>query len=153
LFADDLALDGAGSNKQLLRGLAAMLRVLVSYRARRIRLTVDGQLHTERAVMCTVANGYRMGLAAPIAPQARLTGGALDVVIIGDLTLPEVLTYYRAVRDQVHLQLPKVTTLRAREVRIESYRPVNVHCDDQVIGTTPVTITVQPRALKVLVDR
>jgi hypothetical protein len=30
---------------------------------------------------------------------------------------------------------------------------MNVHCDDRVIGTTPVTITAQPRALKVLVDR
>jgi diacylglycerol kinase (ATP) len=153
LFADGLALYGPGSNKQFLRGAAAILRVLTSYRAHQICLTVDGELHTERAVMCTVANSYRMGLAAPVAPQAKVTDGTLDVVILGELNLPEVFTYYRAIRAQIHLRLPKVTMMSAREVRIEARRPLNVHCDDDVIGTTPVTITAQPCALKVLVDR
>jgi hypothetical protein len=30
---------------------------------------------------------------------------------------------------------------------------MNVHCDDRLIGGTPVTITTEPGALRVLVDR
>lgn len=152
LFADALALYGTGTNKDVGRGLYAMARVLFSFRPQRIRLTLDGELMSERATMCTIANTYRMGMAAPMAPYAKVTDGQLDVVIIGDLTPKEYFSYYRALRAQTHVGLPKVQCLRAREVKIESRRPANVHCDDHVIGTTPVTITAEPRALKVLVE-
>lgn len=152
LFADMLALYGTGTNKDVLRGLYAMTRVLLSFRPQRIRLTLDGELQTERAAMCTVANTYRMGMSAPMAPFAKVTDGQLDVVIIGDLAPKEYFTYYRALRAQAHVGLPKVQCLRAQEVRIESRRPANVHCDDHVIGTTPVVITAEPKALKVLVE-
>jgi diacylglycerol kinase (ATP) len=153
LFADALALYGVGTNKSLLRGVYAMLRVFFSASPRRLKLTIDGDQVIERAVMCAVANSYRMGAAVPVAPGAKVTDGELDVVIVGDLTRSELIPYYRAFRAQIHMNLPKVSTHRARTVTIETRRPANVHCDDTVVGTTPVTITAQPGALKVLVDR
>lgn len=153
IFADVLALYGAGTNKNAFRALYAMTRVALSLRARRLRLIVDGEPHTERAVMCIVANTYRMAYALPVAPGAKITDGELDVVIVGDLKLNELLPYYRAFRAQTHLNLPKVHAVRARTVRMESRHRMNVHCDDRVVGTTPVDITAQPRALKVIVER
>jgi YegS/Rv2252/BmrU family lipid kinase len=153
LFADVLALYGAGTNKNFLRALYAMTRVILSMRAQRLRLYVDGELHVERAVMATAANTFRMGVSAPMAPEAKVTDGKLDVVVVGDLMRRELLPYYRAIRAQVHLQLPKVSSLKAREVRIEAARRMNVHADDRVVAVTPVTITAQPGALRVLVDR
>ncbi len=153
LFADALALYGQGTNKNFFKAIYTLLRIVFWMRARRVRLVVDGKVHGERAVMCTVANTYRMGYALPLAPGAKVTDGELDVVIIGNLTLRELLPYYRAVRAQVHLNLPKVSTLRAREVRIETRRRLNVHCDDQVLRLGPAVVTVQPGALKVLVER
>jgi diacylglycerol kinase (ATP) len=151
MFADALAVYGAGSNKDLLRTLYAITRVLVTSRAHRLRLLVDGKPHTERSVMCTFANSYRMGLSAAIAPEAKVTDGLLDVVVVGDLSPREYLPYYRALRAQIHLGLPKVKAFRAREVRVESRRRMNVHCDDRIIGATPVTVTAHAAALKVLV--
>jgi YegS/Rv2252/BmrU family lipid kinase len=153
LFADALAIYGAGTNKSFFKGLYAMLRVVLSLRARRLRLTVDGERRAERAVLCMAANTYRMGAAMPVAPGAKLTDGELDVVMIGDLTRAEAIPYYRAFRAQLHLSLPKVSTFRAREITISSRRKMNVHCDDRLIGGTPVTITTEPGALRVLVDR
>ena len=153
LFADSLALYGAGTNKNFARAVYTMARVALSLRARRLRLILDGEVHTERAVMCTVANTYRMAYAIPVAPGAKVTDGELDVVVVGDLKIRELIPYYRAFRAQMHASLPKVSTLRAKEVRIESRHRMNVHCDDKIVGTTPVTILAQPRALKVLVER
>jgi diacylglycerol kinase (ATP) len=153
LFADALALYGTGTNKAFFRAFWILLRLVLSLKAPRIRLSVDGDPHTERAVMCTVANTYRMGYAAALAPGAKITDGELDVVIVGDLTRGELFAYYRAIRAQMHLGLPKVSSLRAKEVTIMAGRRLNVHCDDQVVGTTPVTISAQPKALKVLVER
>jgi diacylglycerol kinase family enzyme len=93
-----------------------------------------------------------MAHAVPIAPGAKLTDETLNVVVIGDLRWTELIPYYRAVRAQAHLSLPKVTTLEAQEVRIEAGQRVNVHCDDHIVGTTPVTISLAPKALRVLVE-
>ena len=62
------------------------------------------------------------------------------------------MTYGSALRAQMQLGLSHVAVVRAREVRLKSPRPRNVHADDQVIGETAQTVAVQPGALKVLVD-
>lgn len=153
IFADALAIYGAGTNKNFYRGLVAMVRVFFSMKARRLRLTIDGKVHTERAIFCAVANTYRMGAGVAVAPDARVTDGELNVVVIGDLKRSELIPYYRAFRAQTQMSLPKTSTASARSVHIEGPHHMNVHCDDQVIGHTPVRIESQPAALRVLVDR
>jgi diacylglycerol kinase family enzyme len=153
LFADALALYGPDASKSLIRAARTVAHLLFSYHAYGIRLIADGKPIVERAVLCTVANTYRTGSALPIAPEAKVTDGKLDVVIVGDLKRSEIIPYFRAVLATRHLNLPKVTSLRAKEVRIETRRPMRVHCDDQIVGTTPVTIQADAKALKVLVER
>ncbi len=152
LFADALALYGQGTNKNFLRGLYAAARLGLAFRAREVTLVVDGQPRTERVTLCEVANTYRIAQAVPIAPEADVADGELDVVILEDIKRSELGHYLRALRAQMHMDLPKVKIFRAREVRIESRKPRNVHSDDDIFGVTPVTISVQPGALKVLVD-
>jgi diacylglycerol kinase (ATP) len=154
LFADALALYGAGRRtKSIMRSLATMMRLWLTNKPQRLMLAVDGQRHVEEAVMVTVANTFRLGFGIPIAPTARVTDAHLDVVILGPLTRAEMLTYFRAIRAQSHLQLPKVELLTGREIVIRSRRPLHFHVDDQVRRGTPVTIRLVPDALKVLVDR
>ena len=152
LFADAMALQKP-TDKNVLHAFYTLLRVFLSARARRVKLYLDGELHTERAVMCEVANSFRMGYAIPVAPEAKLTDGYLDAVIVGDLTRGELLPYFNAMRKQLHRSLPKVQQLRAKQVRIESRHKMNVHCDDSVIGIAPVTIDCAPGALTVLMER
>ena len=152
LFADALALYGQGSNKNFLRGVYAAARLGLAFGAREMQVTVDGTTHPSRVTLCEAANTYRIAQAVPIAPEADIADGLLDIVILSDLKRHELRPYLRALRAQMHLGLPKVTLLRGREIRFEAARACNVHADDQIIGVTPVTITVAPNALKVLVD-
>jgi YegS/Rv2252/BmrU family lipid kinase len=152
-FADALALYGQGGQARAARVLFATARVWLSMSAKRIRLSIDGEPYRERVVMCTVANTSRMALADTMAPDARVTDGLLDVILIGDLSRLEFITYYRAIKTHTHLQLPKVASLKAKEVRIESRGPMNVHCDDRVVGQTPALIGVEPGALRVVVGK
>jgi diacylglycerol kinase (ATP) len=136
----------------MLRGLRVLTRLVLSLKAHRVRLVLDGEVQPEQPmVLCAVANTYRMSYGVAVAPNAKLTDDVLDVVVVGDLSVRELMPYFRAMRAQTHQNLPKVRTLQAREVRIETRRSQNIHCDDQVVGTTPTTLTLQPRALKVLV--
>jgi diacylglycerol kinase (ATP) len=150
LFADALQAYG-NANKNFWRGLYAIYRIFFSLRSKRLRLTLDGQVISERAVMCTVANGYRIGAGVPVAPNASVTDGLLDVVIFGDLTRFELLPYHWALKHERHLTLPKVSQIQARTILIETGLPQSVHSDDHVVGTTPVTVVAAPRALKVVV--
>jgi diacylglycerol kinase (ATP) len=152
-FADALVLYGTRSGKNVFRAFYTLFRLLTSFRAHRVKLTADDKVIQERAVMCTAANTFRMGLGEPLAPGARLTDGVLDVVVVGDLSRREMIQYYRAMKAQAHLDLPKVTRIRAKKILIESRHRMAVHCDDAIIGTTPVTITAVAKALKVLVEK
>jgi diacylglycerol kinase (ATP) len=152
LFADALSVYGR-SNKNLFRALQAIFKIVLSLKASRVRLTIDGEQVEERSVMCIAANSYRMAYAMPIAPGAKVTDSLLDVIVFGDLKRSELIPYFRAVRAQLHTTLPKVKTMQGSVIKIESYRKMGVHCDDKVITRTPATIEVQPGALKVLVER
>ena len=152
LFADALALYGQGSNKNFLRGMYATARLCLAFEAHEMQVVVDGTPHPSRVTLCEVANTYRIAQAVPIAPDADIADGLLDVVILSDLKRYELWPYLRALRAQMHLGMPKVTVLRGREIRFEAAHSRNVHADDQIVGLTPITITVAPNALKVLVD-
>lgn len=149
LFASALEAYG-NNNKNFWRGIYAILKIFFSMRAWRLRLTLDGEVVGERAVMCTIANGYRIGTGVSVAPQASVTDGLLDVVVLGDLNRWELIPYYRAMKHQKHWQLDKVRQYKAREIKVEAGFNIHVHVDDQVIGKTPVTIRVVPNSLKVL---
>jgi YegS/Rv2252/BmrU family lipid kinase len=153
LFADALSIYGRESNKNLWRSLYAVARIVFGLHPHRLILTIDGKKHEEPAVFCVAANGFRMAHSLAVAPSAKLTDGELDLVIIGDLDRKELFTYYKAMRQQMHITMPKVKLFRAKEVRIESRRRLAVHSDDKVPCTTPVTITAEPKALKVVVER
>jgi diacylglycerol kinase (ATP) len=154
LFADALAHYGGGRRtKSLARSLATVIRIWLTHTPQPLSLDVDGEHRREEAVMVTVANSFRLGLALPIAPSARVTDDHLDIVILGPLTRAEMVTYYRSIRSQTHTRLPKVQHLTGKEVTIHSRRPLNVHVDDHVRRRTPITIRLVPRALQVLVDR
>lgn len=151
LFADALVLYGARTGKSLPRLIYAVVRLLFSVHAHRVKLTLDDSVVVERVVMCTVANSPRMGLGAPVAPDALLTDGHLDIVVIGDVSRFELIRYYLAVMNQAHLELPGVSSAKARTVKIECRRRMQVHCDDRIVGTTPAVITAEAGALRVIV--
>lgn len=151
VFADVLTLYGAGSNKDLLRGVYALLRAAFSFRSHRLRITVDGDQRAEHAVLCTAANSFRLGPGLAVAPEADLMDSRLDLVVIGRIPLRQTVEYFMALKQQSLLGMPAVNQSKGKEITIESARPLNVHCDDQVIGTTPVTIRSEPAALRVQV--
>lgn len=152
LFADGLAMYGQGSNKNFGRGLYAMAGIALSFRPKDLSIVVDGKTIDEPVVLCEVANTYRIAQAVPIAPYADVCDGLLDVVIFKDVRRHEILGYLKALRAQVHGGLPKVEILQGKRIELRSTKKRNVHADDDILGQLPVSISVQPGALKVLAD-
>ena len=135
-----------GSSRYTLATLAE-LRV---FSPLRYRLTLDGEVREQRAMLVAVGNTAAYGGGMQICPDADPFDGRLDVTIIhpvGRFTLlrllPEMFSG-RFVRD------PCVEQLRVREITVEGPGLVGFG-DGEMIAAAPLTACVVPQALPIFV--
>ncbi len=133
--------------------VAAVLQSLISFRAARFRLTVDGEGRELRAMLCCIANSQSYGGGMRVAPEARIDDGRLDICLLKECGRMEFLRAFPRVFRGTHVTHPKVEMLRARTLRVESDPPMPVLVDGDVVGTTPADFTVHPRAIEVMAPR
>lgn len=147
---------GAGGAPKRLVGGAwyAATGLALGARAAPVRTTivVDG-VRTERDLYLAVVGNTRLyGGLARITGAALADDGALDVCAFSGRGLGDRLALVaRALRGGLDRRAGNgVDYARGVEVRIEPERPLPVQADGEYVGETPVTITVEPRALTVL---
>lgn len=131
--------------------LMGLFSTLMSYENRDVSIVVDGE-HGERRV-CTVLlnNGRYAGGGMMPAPNADPGDGFFDVVIIDNITKPDLIVSIPRIYRGTHLTHPKVTLMRAREVEIRPKLTSAVQADGELLGETPVSFSVLPAALKVII--
>ncbi|WP_256106473.1 diacylglycerol kinase family protein [Streptomyces sp. ODS05-4] len=125
-------------------------RAVAGWRPVTYRITVDGAEHEERGYTVVAANSGFYGFGRNIAPGALLDDGLLDVVVIRHGPRRLFFSIMNELRSGAHLARPQVRVLRGREVRIEADRAVPYGADGEVDAALPVTVRVQPGALRVL---
>ena len=86
-----------------------------------------------------------------IAPDARLTDGEFDVVILGDLGKVDLVRNVPRVYDGSHMTHPKVSLMRARRIEAKSPDRLLLQADGEVLGQAPATFSVFPGALRLIV--
>jgi diacylglycerol kinase family enzyme len=124
--------------------------------AYRFQVTIDGTVISMRATELFIANsGTLLGLKAlQLDPKADLDTGRLSVCYA---RLRSLLDYVRIGLKLVAAPSEENKDLNCkdalREVRIHSNQPVPVQGDGEQVGTTPVTISLVPRALNIVVPR
>ncbi len=119
-----------------------------------LRLVLDGVPYEEDATMVSVCNSIFLGKRWPIAPDALLTDGLFDVIIVGALTRTELVGFLVAVFQGKDLTFPKVTLRRAKAVEISRFREgrrrLPIHTDDHIGAYLPVRLDVVPGGLTVI---
>jgi diacylglycerol kinase (ATP) len=128
------------------------IRKIFTFRRRRLVVTVDGKVHTSRAVEVTISNcGILAKMLYPKGPDIRIDDGHLDVWILSAKTLQDYPRYLF----QMITRRPAKTLSHfinaEKSVSIKSRVPLPVQADGDMIGTTPVEVEVMPGALTVLV--
>ncbi len=131
------------------------LRELLGFRPCRFTVTVDGRTTRVRATEITVANCDFIGdIPWPWAPDILLDDGKLDVCLVLVPTAGESIRSGLRVMRYRRKPVPNVRWLRARRsVKIEANRVLPVQGDGDLIGETPVDVTVLPQAVRVIVPR
>jgi diacylglycerol kinase (ATP) len=132
--------------------LLGVLTTLVAYRNKHISLKVDGELMDKRVCAVIMNNGKYGGGGMFTAPHADLADGLLDVLIIGDLSKPDLLRSLPRIYKGTHLTHPKVTMKKAKEIEVNSLNGrMQLQADGELLGEVPARFRVLPSLLNVIV--
>ncbi|MCK4274753.1 MAG: diacylglycerol kinase family lipid kinase, partial [Dehalococcoidales bacterium] len=131
--------------------LAGLLATLMSYRNRDISLVVDGEAVDMRVCTVVMNNGRYGGGGMFTAPDASINDGYFDVMIIGDMSKPDLLWSLPRIYKGTHLTHPKVTMKKAKEIEIRSAKPMQLQADGELLGQVPARFRILPSVLKVIV--
>lgn len=130
--------------------VAAFL-VAKDFRGTRTRVVADGQKIRTRSMLIIISNAQLYARIARIASRAYLDDGLLDVCVFKGSGLPMTLLHVAHILTERHLQDPRVAYVQARQVIVETKRPLPVQVDGDHIGTTPVMFEAVPQALRIIV--
>lgn len=130
--------------------LAGLLSALLFYKNKAVTLLIDGEASEEKVCTVLLSNGKYGGGGMFAAPEADISDGLLDVLIIGDLSKPDLLWSLPRVYRGTHLTHPKVTLKKAREIEIRSDDSVVLQADGELLGGLPACFHVLPSLLNVV---
>jgi YegS/Rv2252/BmrU family lipid kinase len=134
----------------------AAVHSLATYVPSTFTVVIDGTTHSFVAATVVVANSGYYGKGMHIAPDASLTDGLLDVIVIEAASRREMMKALPKVYDGAHVLLDQVTVLRGATVEISGSPSVPMGGDGEPLGMLPTSqeqpavVRVLPGALKIL---
>jgi len=131
--------------------MKAVLTEISTYKPKRYRLDIDGEVIDREAFMVSVANSPQYGNNAYVAPQASVTDGVLDVCIIHKFPLYTIPMMVFHLFNKTADQSDYVEIIRGKRIRIEREEAATVHIDGEPkdMGTL-LDIVVKPATLRIL---
>jgi diacylglycerol kinase (ATP) len=124
---------------------AAIAMELPRFKPRHYEISLDDQSISTEAMLIAVSNGRSYGGGMLVCPDANISDGLFDVMILRPVSKIEFLKVFPRVFAGTHLSHPAVEILRSRTVRIESNAVA--YADGERIGQLPVTAECIPGAL------
>jgi len=152
----DSMVNAIANETRVVRGSAvyalALVRALPRWKSARFEVTLDGGPAREfTGYSVAAANSKQFGGGMLLAPNASLTDGLLDVVIIEDMPKLRFLGLAPSVFSGRHVRQRGVDVLRGSEVQITASEPFVLYADGEAIAELPVTVRVLPGAVRMIV--
>jgi YegS/Rv2252/BmrU family lipid kinase len=153
-FGFDSDANRIANDAKLVRGnavyLYAALRALAAWKPAAFTVTVDGERHEVSGYSVAVGNSKAYGGGMFVLPQAELDDGKLDVLISTETSKPTFLRGVFKTFKAAHVDSPHAQFLRGEVIEVGSDRPFVIYGDGDPIGTTPATVRVEQRCLRVV---
>jgi diacylglycerol kinase (ATP) len=131
--------------------LAAILLTLRSYRPANLELEIDGTTLNRKVMLCAIANAKSYGGGMKVAPNAHITDGFLDLVLVEDISRMSFLINFPKVLKGTHLSHPRVSQHKFRELRLVAEADTRLLVDGELLPPGPLSISVVPSAVEVVV--
>jgi YegS/Rv2252/BmrU family lipid kinase len=130
----------------------AVIRAQMKYKPARIRLRVDGKDEGEHDIsnVC-VCNGRWAGGSMMFAPEARVSDGLFDVILMRSVSMLRGLPIMAGLYKGTHVQSPFVSTYRGKHVEVETLANTAwMDVDGEAPGVGPAEFRIHERALRVI---
>ncbi|MCF0172794.1 MAG: YegS/Rv2252/BmrU family lipid kinase [Bacteroidales bacterium] len=132
----------------------SILRAMKHSRLEKCTITVDGeQFHDDETFSIALGIGKFSGGGLQQTPYALPDDGLVDMTVVGNISKFRVLCSMPKLLAGRIFDIKRVTHTQFRNATIESRMPINVEIDGEMLGTTPVTITTIPGAIRMCVPR
>ncbi|TRZ84626.1 MAG: YegS/Rv2252/BmrU family lipid kinase [Streptomycetaceae bacterium] len=125
----------------------AIARELPGFRPRAYTIDMDGQEIVTKAMLIAVGNGISYGGGMLVCPNADITDGLFDVMILSPVSIPEFLKVFPKVYAGTHIQHPAVSIYRAKRVKIDA--DAIAYADGERVGSLPISAECVSKALLV----
>jgi YegS/Rv2252/BmrU family lipid kinase len=153
-FGFDSDCNRLANEAKLIKGSAvylyAALRVLATWKPAAFSVTVDGERHEVSGYSVAVGNSKAYGGGMFVLPQAELDDGQLDVLISKEAPKLAFVQGLAKTFKGTHVDSPYAQFLRGRVIEVGSDRPFEIYGDGDPIGSTPATVRVESRCLRVV---
>jgi diacylglycerol kinase (ATP) len=101
-------------------------------------------------LLAAFANTPFYGGGMKIAPRAKMDDGLLDVCLVGGVVPFKLFCMFPTVYAGRHLNIKEVEYFQAPRARVETEYPLDVYADGEYVCRTPVEVSVQRAALRVI---
>jgi diacylglycerol kinase (ATP) len=125
----------------------AMIEKIAALRTHSYRMRCDEVSLDVEATLVTVANGPSYGGGMNVCPDANLTDGFFDVMVLGKVSRIELLKVFPKVYTGRHVGHPAVSFYRCREIEIIGSG--SSFADGEPISALPLSARCVPNALRV----
>lgn len=122
--------------------LWAITSTLATYEKVRIKATGENFYWEGKAINFVVANGRYFGNGLCVAPDASITDGKFEIVIVGDVSLLDYFKNLGKIKNCQKIIHPEVHYFQLEKVQIESLetRKISIDMDGEYIGFAPMTL-------------
>ncbi|MFV8827382.1 diacylglycerol/lipid kinase family protein [Alkalihalobacterium sp. APHAB7] len=131
--------------------LIIVLQLLFKYKPTEVTIELDDVTYKfEKVWLIAVANLPYYGGGMYICPHAISDDGAFDVCIVNNVSKFKILQIFPKVFQGQHINHPAVTVLKGKNIKVISDIPVIIHGDGEIIGETPIEVTVKKDVLDIV---
>ena len=135
------------------RYLLSALRALGGFHSFAARISMgpaEPKCLNVSALLVAVLNTPSYGAGIYLAPEAKTADGVLDLVILEDRSIFKTLRLLPSLWSRGRLNTDQVQRFQVTYARIETAEPCCFHGDGEILGMTPVEISVVPQAFYIL---
>ncbi|MGO1470518.1 MAG: diacylglycerol/lipid kinase family protein [Tissierella sp.] len=130
------------------------LRGLILQGIKPINISFESDEYTkeEEVMLFIVSNTSSIAGFKKLAPDANISDGFLDVLIIKDSEIAELANIFFNVLKGDHINHPKVVYFKTKKIVIKSKQDMMIDVDGEAGGKLPTNFQIIPKAMKIIIN-
>ncbi|MFN0275377.1 MAG: diacylglycerol/lipid kinase family protein [Chitinophagales bacterium] len=128
----------------------ALLGSLFTYKHTIVKFVVDGKEISLNTLSAAIGNCKYNGGGMKQLPDAQFDDGFLDVTVIGNMSKLKMVVSLPKLTDGSFVTMNEITTMKGKEIFINSEKTIYVEADGEYLGTLPAKFSVLEKGISVI---